>query len=144
LPGEKDHPYHFLIQQFAEGIMHEPVIFISRNKIKAGKADLFRKHYRDSIQPIMDSKPDTLIQLAYEDEKATEVTIVRFFPNADALDLQIQGADERSKKTYEFIEPVSIEIFGTPNPPTLEIMKTIAGSGVILIISPRPLGGFIR
>jgi uncharacterized protein YkuJ len=41
------------------------------------------------------------------------VTIVRFFADADALDLQMKGADKRSKKTYEFIEPISIEIFGT-------------------------------
>ena len=58
-------------------------------------------------------------------------------PDADALDLQIQGADERSKKTYTFIEPISIEIFGTPNPATLETMKKIAGWGVAVKISPK-------
>jgi hypothetical protein len=69
---------------------------------------------------------------------------VRVFPDADALDQQIQGADERSKKTYEFIEPTSIEIFGVPNPATLEKMKKIAGSGIVVSISPNYLGGFIR
>ena len=92
----------------------------------------------------MAGKPGTLAQLAYENEQVTEVTIVRLFPSADALDLQIQGADERSKKTYEFIEPVSIEILGTPNPSTLETMKKIAGAGVIVNISPHHIGGFIR
>jgi hypothetical protein len=72
------------------------------------------------------------------------VTVVRFFPSADALDHQIQGADERSKKTYEYIEPIGIEIFDTPNPATLGKMKKIAGSGVIVSISPNYLGGFIR
>jgi hypothetical protein len=92
----------------------------------------------------MAGKPGTLAQLAYENEEATEVTIIRLFPSADALDHQIQGADERSKKAYEFIEPIRIEIFGTPNPSTLEMMKKIAGSGVIMKISPHPIGGFIR
>jgi hypothetical protein len=124
--------------------MSEPIVFISRNKIKAGKTDEFRKHYRDSIPPIVADKPGTLVQLAYENEEATEVTIVRLFPSADALDLQIQGANERSKKTYEFIEPVSIEIFGIPNPATLEMMKKIGGSGIVVSISPNYLGGFIR
>ena len=124
--------------------MTEPIVFISRNKIKEGKVVEFRMHYRDSILPIMTTKPGTLAQLAYEDEEATEFTIARFFPNADALDLQIQGADERSKKTYEFIEPIGIEIFGIPNPATLEMMKKIAGSGVVVSISPNYLGGFIR
>lgn len=124
--------------------MSEPIVFISRNKIKEGKLDEFRMHYQDSIPPIMAGKPGTLAQLAYENEEVTEFTIVRLFPSADALDLQIQGADERSKKTYEFIEPLSIEIFGTPNPSTLEKMKKIAGSGVAVKISPNYMGGFIR
>jgi quinol monooxygenase YgiN len=122
----------------------EPVVFISRNRIKQGKADEFRKHYRDSVPVTNATKPGTLAQLAYENDQATEVTIVRLFPSADALDQQIQGADERSKKTYEFIEPISIEIFGAPSPATLEKMKKIAGSGVAVSISPHYIDGFIR
>ena len=124
--------------------MSEPIIFISVNIIKKCKANNFGKHYRDSIQPIMASKPDTLAQLSYENEEATKVTIVRLLPSADALDLQIQGADERSKKAYEFIEPISIEIFGTPNSATLEMMKKIADPEVSVKISPHYIGGFIR
>ena len=124
--------------------MSEPIVFISRNKIKEGKVDEFRNHYRDSIQPVIAGKPGTLAQLAYENEQVTEITIVRLFPNADAPDLQIQGADERSKKTYEFIEPVGIEIFGVPSPDTFERMKKIAGSGVAVSIYPHYIGGFIR
>lgn len=124
--------------------MSEPIVFISRNKIKEGRADEFRKHYQDSIQTIFDDKPATFAQLGYENEEVTEFTVVRIFPNADALDLQIQGADERSKKTYEFIEPIGIEVFGTPNPATLERMKKIAGSGITVGINPYYAGGFIR
>jgi len=124
--------------------MTTPIVFISRNKVREGRADEFRKHYQDSIQPTLAGKPGTLVQLAYENEDSTEVTIVRVFPNANALDLQIQGADERSKKTYEYIEPIGIEIFGTPNPATLEKMKKIAGSGIAVSISPNYAGGFIR
>jgi len=124
--------------------MPEPIVFISRNRIKEDKTDEFRKHYQESIPPIFDGKPSTLVQLGYENDEATEFTVVRVFPNADALDQQIQGADERSKKTYEYIEPTAIEIFGTPNPATLEKMKKLAGSGITVSIGPSYLGGFIR
>lgn len=124
--------------------MSTPIVFISRNKIKEGKTDEFRQHYRDSVPPIESGKPGTLAQLAYENEESNEVTVVRFFPSADALDQQIRGANERSKKTYEYIQPISIEIFGIPNPDTLEMMKKVAGSGVDVKISPNYLGGFIR
>lgn len=124
--------------------MCEPIVFINRNKIKEGKIEEFRKHYQENIQLIFDDKPNTLAQLGYENEEGTEFIVVRVFLNADALDRQIQGADERSKKTYEYIEPTAIEIFGTPNPATLEKMMKIAGSGILVSISPSYLGGFIR
>jgi hypothetical protein len=124
--------------------MPEPIVFVSRNRIKEGKARDFKAHYRKSISPILADKPGTVAQLAYENEESTEVTVVRVFPNADALDLQLRGADDRSKKTYEFIEPVGIEIFGRPNAATLTIMKKIAGSGVPVRICPHYMGGFIR
>jgi quinol monooxygenase YgiN len=124
--------------------MSEPIVFISRNRIRDGKTEEFRKHFQDSIQPIYDGKPNTLAQLGYEDEEGTEFTVIRVFQNAEALDQQIQGADERSKKTYEYIEPTEIEIFGTPNPATLEKMKKIAGSGITVCSSPKYSGGFIR
>jgi len=124
--------------------MAEPIVFISRNKIKGGRAEEFRKYYGDSVSMTSAGKPRTLAQLTYENEQATEVTVVRLFPDADALDLQLQGASERSRKTYEFIEPIGVEIFGVPNPSTVEVLKKIAGSGVIVNINPRYLGGFIR
>jgi hypothetical protein len=123
--------------------MSEPIVFIVYNKIREGKTDEFRKHYQDSV-PLTSATKAGTAQLAYENEEATEVTVVRIFPNASAFDLQIKGADERSKKTYEFIEPTRIEIFGTPNSATLEKMKMIAGSGVAVKISPHYIDGFIR
>jgi quinol monooxygenase YgiN len=124
--------------------MSEPIVFISRNRFKPGVKDEFRQHYQASIPPTLDGKPNTLAQLAYENEDGDELTVVRFFPDADALDQQIQGADVRSRKTYEFIEPTGIEIYGKPNPATIERMKNIAGSGISVQIHPVYLGGFIR
>ena len=124
--------------------MSEPIVFVSRNKIREGKVGEFRRHYQDSIQPIFDGKADTHAQLGYENEEGTEFTVIRVFPNADALDQQIQDADERSKKTYDYIEPTAIEIFGMPNPATLEKMKKIAGTEINVSISPNYSGGFIR
>ena len=124
--------------------MSEPVVFIIRFKIKEGKAVEFRNHYQNSIQPTFDAKPGTLSQLAFENEDATVFTVIRHFPNPDALDLHLQGADARTKKSFKFIEPYCIEIFGSPNLATLENMEKIAGSDVSVSISPNYMGGFIR
>ena len=124
--------------------MSEDIIFISRNRVRESRLDEFRDHYCVSIPITRESKPTTMVQLAFENEDSSEVTIIRLFPNADALDLQLQGADERSKRTYELIEPISMEIFGKPNPFTIEKMKKIAGTGIGVRVHPRNLGGFIR
>jgi hypothetical protein len=104
----------------------------------------FRKYYGDSVPITQANKPNTLVQLAYENQDATQVTIVRVLPGADALDQQLQGADERSKKTYEFIEPVSVEIFGAPSKFALAMMKKIAGTGIAVSIHPQFIGGLMR
>lgn len=124
--------------------MTDAIVFISRNKIMEGKADEFRKHYRQSVPRIEAGKPGTLVQLAYENEDSTDVTIVRLFPGADAMDAHLKGTNERSKRAYEFIEPVSIEIFGTPSSDTLDMLKKIAGSGISASVNPQFIGGFLR
>jgi hypothetical protein len=119
-------------------------VFISRNRVIPGKLDDFKRHYHDSIRSIEDGKPGTLVQLAYLSEDAAEVVILRLFPSPEALDLQLQGADERSKAAYRFIEPASIEVHGTPSSYAMEMMSKVAGSGIAVRIHPQFVGGFIR
>jgi len=124
--------------------MTDPIVFISRNRVKEGLFEDFRQHYRDSVPVTEAGKPDTLIQLAYVNEDATEVVIVRVFPNAEALDLQLKGADNRSKATYQFIEPTHVEIYGTPNPYAMQMFDKVAGSEIEVSTKPQFIGGFIR
>lgn len=124
--------------------MAEPIIFISRNQVKKGRLEEFRRHYRDSLQPTQAAKPRTLVQLAYVNEETGAVDIIRVVPDADSLDRQLQGADERSKETYRFMEPTAIELYGMPNAYAVEMMKKVAGSGVKVRITPHYLGGFLR
>lgn len=124
--------------------MTNPIVFISHNRIKEGRIDEFREHYQSSIPPIIANKPGTLVQLAYENEDLTEVTIVRLFPGADEMDSHLKGASERSKSAYEFIEPLSIEIYGTPSPNSVAVLKNVAGSGIQVRVNPGYIGGLIR
>ncbi len=124
--------------------MNDPIIFISRNRIKDGMLAEFISHYQNSIPRTQTEKPGTYVQLAYVCDDAASVDIIRLFPDADALDDQLRGADDRSKVTYQFIEPTSIEIYGFPGDFAIEMMKKVAGSGIKVSISPRFIGGFIR
>jgi len=124
--------------------MSNPIIFISRNRVKEGSYDEFLRHYQNSISITEAVKPGTFAQLAYFNQELAEVTVVRMFSDAQGLDLQLQGADERSKTTYQFIEPTGIEIYGAPSTYALDMMKKVAGSGIPVSVHPQFIGGFIR
>ncbi len=124
--------------------MAEPIVFISHNRVKAGMLEAFKQHYQDSIPRTEAAKPQTLAQLAYVSEDGSTIDIVRFFPNAEGLDLQLQGADDRSKTAYQFIEPTNVEIYGTPSEFALQMFKKVAGSGVEVRVYAQFIGGFMR
>ena len=124
--------------------MSGPIVFISRNRVKPGMLADFQRHYAESIPVTEANKPGTLVQLAYVNEAGTELEIIRVFPDAEALDGQLQGADQRSKAVYQYIEPTGIVIYGQPGDFALEMIKKVAGSGIEVSILPTYTGGFIR
>jgi hypothetical protein len=124
--------------------MANPIVFISRNRVKEGMLDNFRIHYLDNVPLVESGKVGTLVQLAYVNEAANEVDIIHVFPNSESLDLQLLGADERSTINCLYIEPTSIEIYGTPSNYAIDTMKKVVGSSIELCINPQFIDGFIR
>jgi len=78
------------------------------------------------------------------DEACTELTIVHVFADAEAMDLHVQGAEERTSSAYEFIEPEGFEIDGSPSEAVLQMMQGAAEAGPELILRPEFLSGFLR
>ena len=124
--------------------MSEPIVFISTHRIKESKVDDFKQLSREITPLIEAGKPQTVLFQAYLNEEGNEVTIVHVFPDADAMDLHFQGADERAAKAYEFVQPQRFEIYGTPSDQVLAAMRAETGPGVDLLLKPQYLGGFIR
>lgn len=124
--------------------MSEPIVFISRNKVKEGKLEEFKRFYRAGAELLEAEKPGTVAFLAYVSDDGAEVSIVHVFPDADAMDRHMQGAAERAKEAYQFIESAGIDIYGTPNEGVLQMMKQIAGSGLPVSVRRRHLGGYLR
>lgn len=124
--------------------MGDPILFISRNRVREGMLEAFERHYQASVPHTEAEKPGTLVQVAYVSEDAAQVDIIRLFRSSEEMDLQLQGADERSKATYRYIEPTSIEIYGSPSGYALEMMAKVAGRGIDVSVFPRFIGGFVR
>ena len=99
------------------------------------------------IEHINAEKPGTVAFLQYLNEEGTELSIVHVFPDADAFDRHGEGVAERAKAAFEFIEPISRELYGMPNEKALAMMTAIRPPGAPEIEfhhKPKHMGGYIR
>lgn len=126
------------------GRMSGPIVFISRNRVKARKLEEFERFFRATVEPLRADKPGTVAFLAYLSDDGSEVSIVHVFPDADAMDSHMQGAAERAKAGYELIESAGIEVYGTPSEGVVQMIERIAGSGLPVNLRSRQLGGYLR
>lgn len=92
-------------------------------------AEDFSRHYRKTIPITERNKPGTLTELAFLEAEGTEVIMIRIFADAEAMDHKLKGAGERSRRTYEFIEPTAIEICGEPIAYSMRVPQIGRGIG---------------
>jgi quinol monooxygenase YgiN len=125
--------------------MAEPIVFISRFRLRPGAADAFANAYADVVGPIAASKPRTATFVAYVDADGSEVRIVHTFPDADAMSAHFEGSDERTNSIADLVEPAGFEVFGpAPTGAVDQLRREAAEAGVELSVFPRSLGGFLR
>jgi hypothetical protein len=125
--------------------MSEPVVFISHFAIKEGALDDLKRYSAEGVTRIRDEKPGTVLFLSYLDEGGQRISFLHAFPDADALDRHVEGADQRAAAAYEFMEPRGWEFYGRPSEPVLEPMRAAAARfDVPLTVDPRFNAGFLR
>ncbi|HYU81616.1 MAG TPA: antibiotic biosynthesis monooxygenase [Candidatus Polarisedimenticolia bacterium] len=124
--------------------MGAPVVFISRNRVKEGKLEGFRKACQDTSERLNRDKPGTVAFLAYVSDDGAEVSIIHLFPDADAMDRHLDGVAERTQLAYEFIESAGMEIYGKLNDAALQTFKQIAESGLPVTFRRDFIGGYLR
>ena len=125
--------------------MAAPIVFISKNRILAGKLAEFESSYAQSVGLIGSMKPRTALFAAYVDETRTEVRVVHAFPDAAALALHFEGSEERTESASRLVVPTGFELLGQALPAAIEQLRREAdAAGVALDILVQPVGGFLR
>lgn len=124
--------------------MGDPIVFISNQRVKEDKLSQYAEYYREVAEFTERTKPRTVAHLAYASEDGTTLSIVHVFPDAESLAAHMHGVEDLANKAYEFMEITSFEIYGNPGEAVLANMKSIAGSGIAVIIKPQAIGGYIR
>jgi hypothetical protein len=125
--------------------MSEPIVFISHFRIKEGALDEYRDMQRTATAGLEADKPQTLLFLSYLDDGGERLTIVHAFADADAMDLHVEGAEERSARAFEVLIPDGWEIYGSPSSDVVESIRSSAASfGVSFTHQPDFVAGFLR
>ena len=65
--------------------MTEPIVFISRNRLVAGKRAEWAAAYAAAVAMIGSGKPGTAVFAAYLDESGSLVSVIHVFPDAAAM-----------------------------------------------------------
>jgi len=125
--------------------MSEPIVFISHSTVKEGRLEDLKDFLRAGATVLEDEKPGTVAFLAYANEEGSQLSVVHVFPDADAMDLHLQGVDDRAGAADEFIQTQGYEIYGVPSETVLETMRRFASTeGVPLTVRADHAGGYLR
>ena len=125
--------------------MAEPIVFISRSRIVAGKRPEFESAFAGVVDLIRATKPRTALFAAYVDESDTEVKIVHVFPDAAAMADHFEGSDDRTQSVSNLIVPTDFDVYGrAPAPAIDQLRREAAAAGGRVEVLPHPIGGFLR
>jgi hypothetical protein len=126
--------------------MPRPFIFIATNRLKPGKLEAERRRVPGLIDFIGANEPRLIAFNEYANEEGTEVGVVQVHPDTDSFELHMGVVRERAARAYEetLDGTTSIQVFGTPTEPILDMLRRAAGEGVQYTVKPHHLGGFTR
>jgi hypothetical protein len=125
--------------------MGGPIVFISHHRIKPGKVEPLKALTNEMWSAMDQEKPRTLVNLSFVNDDGTEVAFLHAFADVEAMQLHWQGADERTRQAYEFIEPLAYEIYGDAGDQIVEGMRAEAAStGAKLTLVPEFVAGWLR
>jgi quinol monooxygenase YgiN len=124
--------------------MSEPIVYISHFKVKQGSYESWMQLTQKATEQLKANKPGTVAFLQFTDQDRTELSIIHVFPDAQSFDRHVEGAAERAKSAFEFLEPTSREVYGKPSEQVLSMLKPPQGSGIAFRYKPEPTGGFLR
>ena len=110
----------------------EPIVFVSRLKIKDSKLEAFKQASREIFEMMEASKPGTLVHLGFVNEDGTNISFIHVYPIAEAMDDHMGGVEDRATKALEFLDTVGYEIYGKPSGQVMQMMEQFAGSGITL------------
>jgi hypothetical protein len=127
----------------------EPVVYLSTWRIKDGKFPEYRRFYSELLAAIREPDRDVVAFYAFANADGTEITNVHVFPDQATLDRHMGVIGEQMgllpgelTSVMELMEPLGIQVYGTPEGQAAAMDRSLKESGVPFTGKERYLGGF--
>lgn len=131
--------------------MTEPLVYVSTWTIKDGKFEDYRRFYAEVVKIVDENEPQVTAFLAFANDDLTEITNVHVFPDLPTLDHHMAVLGEKIgllpsdlTAVTGYMDPVRVEVFGTPGGQAAAMDNGLRDSGVPFTGKQRYLGGFTR
>jgi hypothetical protein len=125
--------------------MTQPIVFVSRNRIKEERLEEFDTFFRERVPVINYGDSGIAAQLSYLSEDGRELHIVHVFIHANAFAAYLNGAAELTRLAGHYLAGLAWEIYGAPNEETLKDLHALAAeNGVRITIFPDNFAGYLR
>jgi hypothetical protein len=122
----------------------DPILCISNLTIKADKVDDCRPLTHQVMDWLQTNRPRISAVLESSSEDGTDISLVNLLPDAQAIQEHGQGMGVDPDKARECAEITSIQIYGQPNPTSLDAMNAMGAMGIAVVIKPQPVIRFLR
>ena len=124
--------------------MDEPIVFISRMRLRDGAAETFAALFRNAVAAIAEAKPRTAVFAAYLDRGHSHVAVVHVFPDADAMLDHFAGSADRANSIADLVEYVGFEAYGAaPRAAIDQLARDAEATGAPLSTFPDEIGGYL-
>src|SRR5262245_50245252 len=124
--------------------MAEPIVFISRLRLRDDAADPFGAMFRSAVASIAATKPRTAVFSAYLDADRAQVAIIHVFPDAAAMVDHFDGSEDRSGTIANLVEYLGFEVYGAaPTGALDQLAREAATAGASFTTHPAAIGGYL-
>lgn len=125
--------------------MSEPIVYIDRSEVREGKLDELKAAINGLVEFVSANEPQLLSYGFYFNEDSTRMTLVAVHPDSASMEFHMKVAGPSFRKFTEFINLLTIEVYGQPDDALLQQLHQKArmlGSGTVHVHKPH--AGFAR
>ena len=125
--------------------MSEPVIYVDRSEIRAGKLEAVKTGIKELADFIEHNEPQLVSYAAYVDEDSRHMTVIHVHTDVASLELHMNIGGPLFRAFAELVNLSTIDIYGAVGP---EVMSQLEQKAALLggaTVRTHPFqAGFIR